>query len=342
MQGIVFTGNRRVELMEFPDPEPRPGEVVVQIRASGMCGSDLHFRRMEQPMEDPMVPIIQGHEPCGVIHSVGDGVSPQVATVGKRVMIHHYWGCGVCEECRSGWPQMCTGMIGRVPTRNEHGGHAQYMRLPALQTMPLPDELSFRAGAAIGCGTGTAWGGILRAGPIQGKTVAILGQGPVGLSATMFASALGARTIAVDLAEERLNKAKTFGADAVINAKDTDVLGAMLDLTRGRGPDVVLETTGASRAATQAIDMVGTWGTVCFIGLGADVTFNTTATYKKQISLKTSWTLSTVELIRCANFVVEHDLRVDDLFSHSWKLDQAVEAYEWFEKQSDGKGVFEF
>lgn len=342
MRGVVFTGDRKLELMDFPDPEPGPTEVIVGMRASGMCGSDLHFYRMDPSESRFRSPFIQGHEPCGVIEAVGAGVPANVAEVGDRVMIHHYWGCGMCESCRSGWPQMCTTMEPRIPTTNEHGGHAQYMRIPAIQSMRLPDSLSFQAGAAIGCGVGTAWGGLVRAGAVSGKDVVVLGQGPVGASITMFASAMGARVIAVDITKQRLEQAKRFGADEVVNSGVEDPLAAVREYTRGRGPEVVLDTTGVSTVASQAIDMVARWGTVVYIGLGADVGFNTMATYQKQISMKTSWTLSTVEMLRCTEFIVDHSLPVDSLFTHVWKLDDAVEAYKWFDQQSDGKGYFEF
>lgn len=340
MRGVVFPGQSGVEIREFPDPVPGPGEVVVRVRASGMCGSDLHVYRSAAAAE-PGKLLIQGHEPCGEVAAVGPGVAAQVASVGDRVMIHHYWGCTTCQECREGWPQLCSTAEPRVPTLNEHGAHADYMKIPAIQTIPLPESLSFSTGAALGCGTGTAWGALARLGDVAGKTVAIVGQGPVGLSATMFASSLGARTIAVDIAGNRLEQAQKLGADAVINSAETDLADAIRDLTAGRGPELVIETSGITAAAAQALEIVATWGKVCFVGIGADVTFNTRDTLRRQITLLTSWTLSTVDLMRCADYVDRNKLPVDDLFSHRWTLDQAEEAYRWFNNQSDGKGVFE-
>jgi 2-desacetyl-2-hydroxyethyl bacteriochlorophyllide A dehydrogenase len=342
MYGVLFTGDRKLELSEFADPEPGRGEVVLQMRASGMCGSDLHVYRSTNRPEYPGVGMIQGHEPCGDIVAVGSGVPPHVAAVGDRVMVHHYWGCGTCEDCRSGWPQLCTTIAPRIPTRNEHGAHAQYMKLPAIQTMPLPEELSYRAGAAIGCGTGTAWGALNRLGNVGGKDLVILGQGPVGASATLFASALGANVIAIDISSNRLVQASRFGAQSVLNAGDVDIVEAVRQLTHGRGPELVIETSGVSSAAQHAIDMVGVWGKICYVGLGADVRFNTSERFEKQMTLMTSWTLSTVDQMRCAAFVVERALPVDSLFTHTWALDQASEAYQWFDRQAEGKGVFEF
>lgn len=341
MQGVVFTGNRNVEVRTFPDPEPGPGEVVVRVRASGMCGTDLHVYRGPTP-DDLESLVIQGHEPCGEIAAVGAGVDERMACVGQRVMIHHYWGCGTCGECRSGWPQLCSRMEPRIASANEHGGHAEFMRVPAIQTMPLPDPLSFKAGAALGCGTGTAWGTIVRLGDIAGRDLVVMGQGPVGASATLFASALGARVIAVDIAAPRLDRASRLGAHAVINAASVDVAQAVRELTGGRGAELAMETSGNAAAVRHAIDGLATWGKLCLIGVGADVAFNTRDTLTKQLTVLTSWTLSTPELIRCASFAVDKKLPIDDLFSHGWSLQEAAEAYQWFDQQRDGKGVFEF
>src|SRR5918992_3559339 len=114
MRGAVFAGHRRIEIRDYPDPTPGPGEVVLEIKASGMCGSDLKFYR-PAPGEaqralglgDISEPLIGGHEPCGVVADVGPGVSGAEACVGMRVMDHHYCGCGVCEHCRVGWSQLC-------------------------------------------------------------------------------------------------------------------------------------------------------------------------------------------------------------------------------------------
>ncbi|QHE73426.1 zinc-dependent alcohol dehydrogenase family protein [Rhodococcus sp. WAY2] len=338
MKGIVFPGNDRAELREFQDPEPRYGEVVVGVRASGMCGSDLHA--YHAPAADGQERVIQGHEPCGVVEKIGEGVPSHVAQVGDRVMIHHYWGCGTCSECRSGWSQLCTSMEPRISSVNEHGGHASMIKVPAAQILPLPDELSFKAGAAIACGTGTAWGALLRLGDVGGKTLVVVGQGPVGASATMLGVALGARVIAVDLSDARLHKALRFGADAVINPANEDVADAVRRLTGGTGAELMMETSGNSRGAQSGIDSLAIWGRGCFVGVGADVHFNTRDTLRRQLTLLTSWTMSTVEQMRCARFVMERNLPVDDLFTHTWSLGDAEDAYRWFSEQTDGKGVF--
>lgn len=337
MQGIVFPGDGTAKVEEFPDPQPGYGEVVVQIRASGMCGSDLHFYHGNFEFDHSC---IQGHEPCGVVHAVGEGVSPTVAAPGDRVMIHHYWGCGACRRCREGWPQMCETAPAKTMAVSANGGHAQYTVLPASSLIPLPDELSFKAGAAIGCGTGTAWGAIKRLGGVSDTTTVVFGQGPIGLSAVMFAKSMGARVIAVDVDANRLEQAKRFGADLLINSRTESLVDIVSEYTDGRLADVVMETSG--RAGEDALKVLGTFGRAVITGLPGHIEFTTQEVYKKQWTLMTSWTMSWSEQARCAAYVVANNLPVDDLFSHTWTLDQAQEAYDWFDKQDAGKGVFEF
>ncbi|MGH7049563.1 MAG: alcohol dehydrogenase catalytic domain-containing protein, partial [Acetobacteraceae bacterium] len=197
MRGVVFTGGRELGLIDFPDPTPGPGEVVIEIKASGMCGSDLGPYRAPKGGASAALglgaaagPVIAGHEPCGVIAALGPGVASPAWSLGARVMVHHYRGCGLCPYCRTGWTQMCdAGAI--VFGITGHGGHAPFMKVPASTLVALPDSLSFAAGAAISCGTGTAYGALRRIRLSGHDTIAILGQGPVGLSATQLARAMG-------------------------------------------------------------------------------------------------------------------------------------------------------
>jgi D-arabinose 1-dehydrogenase-like Zn-dependent alcohol dehydrogenase len=214
MRGVVFTGERGLELMQFPDPTPDPHDVVIEMKASGMCGSDLHqYRRPKGqaqstgiPMKDG--PVIAGHEPCGVVVAVGASVDAKEARVGQRVMVHHYQGCTQCNHCRSGWQQLCQEVPVKVYGNNAHGGHAHYLKVPANTLVPLPDELSFSAGAAIACGSGTAYSALRRMNLSGNDTIAIFGQGPVGLAATQYAKAMGAKVIALDISEQRLEPPK--------------------------------------------------------------------------------------------------------------------------------------
>jgi threonine dehydrogenase-like Zn-dependent dehydrogenase len=341
MRGLIFLGGREVALREFPDPVAGPGDVVLAIKASGMCGSDLHsYRAAPDPARHASDYIIGGHEPAGIVTAVGPGVPGTVAQVGDRVMVHHYRGCGACTECRSGWSQLCTtgemGLFGG----NRHGAHAPYMTVPAATLLPLPASLSFSAGAAIACGTGTAWGGLRRLQLTGRETIVIVGQGPVGLSATMLAAAQGARVIALDISAERLGRSARFGAWATINPAQENPVEAILALTGGRGAELALETSGSTRGAADALAALGVWGRACFLGIGAQVHFDVKEYMARQVTVMTSWSMSSVGQLECADFVVKRGIEVDQLFTDRWNLEEAVAAYAKFDQQSAGKGVF--
>jgi threonine dehydrogenase-like Zn-dependent dehydrogenase len=342
MKGAVFLGRRRVELRDFPDPEPGQGEVVVAVRASGLCGSDLHNYRDEPGTPATSGTCVVGHEPAGVVHQVGPGVASEIAKVGDRVMVHHYAGCMHCDQCRSGWPQMCTTAPARVFGINDHGAHAPLMRVPAAALVQLDKRLSFQAGAAIGCGTGTAWGALDRLGDLGGATLAVFGQGPVGLSATLLATARGARVIAVDPEPTRLGHARRFGAVATINPQEAEPSVALRELTEGVGVPLVLETSGASVAASAGMAALAPWGRVCLVGLGGEVHFRVFDYLRSQMTLLTSWTMSIVQLRLCAEFIARNGLAIDELYSHRWTLEQIRDAYVEFDKQSAGKAFIAF
>jgi threonine dehydrogenase-like Zn-dependent dehydrogenase len=172
------------------------------------------------------------------------------------------------------------------------------------------------------------------------ETIAIFGQGPVGASATMLAAAQGARVIAIDLVPERVAAAAAFGALATIDARDDDVVAKILELTHGKGVDMVLETSGNSAASAQAIRAAKAWGTICFVGVGAVVSFDVYGILRKQLTMMTSWTMSYQGQRACADFVVTRGLDLDRLFTDRWSLDQAQQAFLAFDRRTGGKGVF--
>ena len=335
MRGVVFKGNREAEIREFPDPHAGPGEAVVKIRASGLCGTDLHRYRATEPTE-----MITGHEPCGVIAELGPG-APEALAIGDRVMVHHYRGCGVCEICTMGYEQLCP--QGRVTYGGGtgHGANADYILVPTRTLVHLPDELSFAAGAAISCGTGTAWNGLKKMSVSGRDSVAIFGQGPVGLSGTLSAKCMGSSVIAIDVVSERLSLAREMGADHVINSREVDPVVAIRDVTGGAGASAVLETSGNPQARTQALQSIRPFGRCCYVGVGgpASIDFNRDVIFKVA-TIYGSWTFSKSELLEIARFMVDAKVPLEKLITHRYTLDQAVEAFRTFDGATTGKCVF--
>jgi threonine dehydrogenase-like Zn-dependent dehydrogenase len=275
-----------------------------------------------------------------VVVARGPGVAEKEAPTGQRVMDHHYAGCGVCKHCRVGWSQLCRAGI-TVYGVTAHGGHADYLKVPARTLVPLPDELSFAEGAAVACGTGTAFAALKRMRVCGGDTLAVFGQGPVGLSATLLGAAMGLRVIAVETNAARMKLAREFGADEVIDASKEKPVERLRDLTHGEGVDFTLECSSAASAREAAVRAVKTWGTACFVGEGGDVKLDVSPDLlRRQVTLIGSWTFSAMGMAECARFIDDNGIELERIFSHRWKLEQAGEAYRLFDQQSSGKGVF--
>ena len=341
MKGVVILGEGELELRDYPDPEPGPDEIVISVKASGMCGTDLHMLNGARREGDAQ--IIAGHEPTGIVTAVGDAVLLQEAALGDRVMIHHYDGCRVCHYCRTGWTQMCPNGRTVYGVFDGHGAHAQYMKVPAHTAIRMPDALSFKAAAAISCGAGTAWGGVKRSGITGDDTVAIFGQGPVGLAATIFAKSFGARVIALDVMDERLEMARGFGADHTLNPKRCDPAEAIRALTvRGEGAQKSIECSSNPDARRQSIECLKRHGTACLVGVYGEITFDVSHVIQMQKTVLGSVTFSKNMMDDCAQYVVQRGIDLDALFTHEFRLDQAEEAYALFRQQKIGKGVFLF
>jgi L-iditol 2-dehydrogenase len=350
MRGIVFKGHRQLEVAHFEDPTPGYGEAVIEMKASGMCGSDLHFYRNDPGQMikemgltgDVSRPIIAGHEPCGTIAAVGPGVDTRQFKVGDRVIVFHYVGCKHCDHCRTGWEQMCDhgsdvrGFIG-------HGGHAHYMQIPVTNLVHLPEEMSFVGGAAVACGSGTAYNALVRLNASARDTLAVFGLGPVGLSAVQFAAAMGLEVIGVDINPQRAAAALRFGATHVIDASQADPVERIHALTRGKGVSLAIDAAGGEVPKQQAVRSTAQWGKIALVAVGGDLTVDAMRDLiGKQRTVFGSWTFSNVGMKNCAGFIADHGIDVDQIFTHRWQLDQASEAYRSFDEQKSGKGVFIF
>jgi threonine dehydrogenase-like Zn-dependent dehydrogenase len=335
MRGLVFTGDRQVALQDFPDPEPGPGEVVIAIKASGICGSDLNLYRKPH-LERP---IICGHEPCGVVAERGPGVTEQQAPQDQRVMIHHYRGCGQCWLCQMGYTQMCA--QAEVMGTDIHGANAPYLLAPVETLVRLPDQLAFAEGAAISCGTGTAYAALRRLALSGRDTLAIFGQGPVGLAATQLGTAMGARVIAVDPAAERRTLALDMGAEHAIGPESA--VERIRDLTHGEGADATLECSGNPDARRDCARAARPWGRACYVGAHGTATFEMTPDIiHRQLTIYGCWTFNPFLMAECARFAVERKVALGRVFSDTFTLEQAAEAFRRVEARQMGKGVFAF
>jgi len=345
MLAVRLPGDRRVLLEQDPDPSPGPGEVVIAMKASGLCGSDLRpYRasaeeRAKQAIDGRLS--ISGHEPCGVVAEVGTGVGD--IGVGDRVIIHHYSGCGECRYCMTGWPQLCLRGDHKVCGSGRDGGNSDYMLVVPEMCVRMPDELTYGEGAAIACGTGTAYQALKRLRVSGLDTLAVFGQGPVGLSATLLGAAMGARVVAVDPDEERLALARAHGAEVAINPEKDEPVEAIRQLTHGEGADAALDATGIGPVRRQMVQSVRTWGRACLVGEGGEMTLEPTPdVIHKHLDLLGSWTFSTFVLSELCRWVLDREIRLNEIITHRFPLAEAEAAFALFDKGGTGKVVFEW
>ena len=253
-----------VEMQEVPIPAIGEKDVLVRVKAAGICHSDVHYRAGTSPVRP--LPMTLGHEVAGIVETVGRSVKD--LKVGDRVCLHYNIACGDCTSCASGNEQFCpTGlMIGHYTD----GGFAEYIAVPARNALRLPQEIPFEQGATLMCASATAYHALRKGGLRPGETAAIIGVGGLGMSAVQLSRAFGALTVfAVDIREESLEFATRFGAIA-INARKVDPVEVIRRLTGGRGADVAVELVGSSRTMHQAVKCLAPLGRAVLVGITRD------------------------------------------------------------------------
>ena len=257
----MIEAGKPLELQRIPIPSAGDEDVLVRVRAAGICHSDAHYRAGRSRMGS--MPITLGHEVAGEVEWVGSKVTTVQA--GDRVCLHYNISCGACYYCRRGNEQFCTSvkMIGH----HIDGGYAEYIAVPARNAIALPEEISFEEGATLMCASATAYHALRRGRLKSGETVAVFGVGGLGMSAIQLAKALGAiEVFAVDIKLDKLELASEYGAIPV-NASRVDAVQEIRALTKGKGVDVGLEMIGLPLTMKQTIESLGVLGRAVIVGL---------------------------------------------------------------------------
>jgi 2-desacetyl-2-hydroxyethyl bacteriochlorophyllide A dehydrogenase len=257
-------------LQEIPVPEIGEKDVLVRVQAAGICHSDAHYRAGRSPVRP--LPMTLGHEVAGVVERIGTGV--RNLKQGDRVCLHYNVTCGECSFCSTGNEQFCPRvlMIGHFT----NGGYAQYISIPARNTLPLPPEIPFAQGATLMCASATAFHSLRKSRLRAGETAAVIGVGGLGISAVQLARAFGAiEVFAVDIREESLALAAAYGARPV-QARKVDPVTEIRRLTGGRGVDVAIEMLGSPSTMQQAVRSLAPMGRAVFVGISDEaVKFDT-------------------------------------------------------------------
>ncbi len=254
-----------VELREIQAPEPGPDDVLVRVKAAGVCHSDAHYRGGRSRV-DPL-PLTLGHEVAGIIERVGTAVT--TVARGDRVCLHYLTSCGRCSQCERGNEQFCA--TGSMLGHYRPGGWAEFIVVPARNAVRLPDAISFEHGAVMMCSSSTALHALRQGRLAEGETVAVFGAGGLGMSAIQIARALGAsRVFAVDVSDAKLALAKEYGA-VPVDAKSGDAAEIIRALTGGNGVDVAVELIGLGVTMRQALQSVAVHGRAVIAGLASQM-----------------------------------------------------------------------
>ncbi len=326
MRVAMYYNNHDVRLEEQPVPEIGPGEVLIKIIASGICGSDvMEWYRIKK------APLVLGHEIAGDIVAVGEGVTG--FKPGDRVTATHHVPCGRCEYCQRGQHSLCT-LISN--TKYYPGGFAEYVRVPAINVetkgvLKLPDSVSYDEGSftePLGC--------VVRGLRVMdfepARSVLVLGSGLSGQLVIRTARAYGAgKIIATDINDFRLDMAKKSGAEVAIHATREDVIQRALEETNGEGVDYVIPTAAAPVLFDQAMQTVRKGGTVLLYGImapGTKVEFDVFPFWKKQVKLLSTYAAAPRDLAEALELIRAGRVPVEDMITHRLPLAETQKGFE--------------
>ena len=324
-----------MDIRDVAEPTPGHGQVVVAMRASTICGSDLRaiYREHLGTGAEAYRGVVAGHEPCGEIVAVGEGC--RRFREGDRVAIYHIAGCGLCADCRAGYMISCTSPVRAAYGWQRDGGHADFLLAEESTCVALPEPLSWLDGACVACGFGTAYQALRRAGVSGRDAVLVVGLGPVGLAAGLLAKALGATVVVgADPVPSRRDLAESLGAVDVAVEGEPGVLQA----TAGFGCEVTIDCSGSVAGRSLALAGARRWGRCVLVGEGGRLEVDASpALIHRQLTVMGSWVTSVGHMEELMDLLVRWDLHPDLTITDRFGLDDAAEAYATADSGAGGK-----
>ena len=322
--GVVY-GPRNIKVEEVDMPSPGPGEVLLEVKAAGICGSDLHYHRSDAA-SSPNGRIMGGHELSGKIVAVGEDVKRR--KVGERVGVEPLLGCGECQFCSMGYYHLCSRLA------HPGGGFREYTALLEEKVFPLPDNVSYEEAATLDC-LAVGVHAIHRGGVTVTDAVAVIGDGAIGLSSLEVAKAAGAkRTALIGHHQVNLDIAEKVGADIAVNSAASDEVEAIMQLTGGAGCEVVIETVGGmTNTMESAVKIAKPGGTIVVIGMfRKPVELNFGRLMRNEIDIIFSWSYSTwdgiTEFDIALDMLARGELDAKSLITHRFPLDRISDAFQ--------------
>jgi threonine dehydrogenase-like Zn-dependent dehydrogenase len=339
MQAAYLPGNSTVVLKEVEIPVPGHGEVLIKMKSSTICGSDIRAIYREHLGKGPegYQNKICGHEPSGQIVKCGPGL--RRFKEGDRVVVYHISGCGLCNDCRRGYMISCTSPYRRAYGWQRDGGMAEYLLAEEKDLVLLPDSLTYTDGAQIACGFGTVYEGLEKIGISGNDAVLVVGLGPVGLASLMLAKAMGAnKLIGVDTVQERLDIAKEKGLADAVFLSDADALKKIQDLTGGNGVERAVDCSGNTYGRQLAVRATRKWGKIVLIGEGGTMELNPSPDLiHEQKAVYGSWVTNIWRMEELVERIVRWNIHPEDLVTHRFKLDRVSEAFALMAEGKCGK-----
>ena len=333
MKALLLNEYKNLELTEIPVPQPRVDELLVRVRACGICGSDVHGYDGSTGRRLP--PIVMGHEAAGIVEAVGSAVSG--FKPGDRVTFDSTIYCGECFFCQRGEVNLCDRreVLGvSTPLFRRHGAFAEYVAVPARVSYVLPEALPFEHAAMIEA-VSVAVHAVSLAPIAKDDTVVVIGAGMIGLLTLQAARAAGAeRVIVVDVDATRLEMAEAMGAAITLNARECDVVKEVADETSGRGADLAIECVGTTATVKTAVDCARKGGAVTLVGnVAPTVELPLQSVVSRQIRLQGSCA-SSGEYPQCMELMASGAIRVAPLIS---KVAPLADGVAWFERLYAGE-----
>jgi len=344
MKGVHLPGNGEAHIEEWPDPKPAFGEVLIEVKASALCRSDMTIYYGEPLVgETAAGEVIPGHEPSGIIKEVGKGV--KYFKEGNRVAVTCFLGCGSCKYCRSGEPMLCNEVKFLGMDRN--GGDAELLVVPENVCLLMPKEMSYASGAVSTDAIGNLYATMKEMNVCGDDLVAVVGIGPMGLSGILAAKGMGATVIAIDLVQSRLDKAKELGADYIVNAKEVNPREFIRNITKGKGVDKSVDCSGSAAGISTALDIACKHGIVAQIGETGKkkVEINPSdQLIRKKLTWYGSWYFNLSQWDEVADFIINKvgNKRVEEIVSHRYPLEEesVSEAFKLFDEHKTFKVIF--
>jgi len=339
MRALVFRGPNQIAVESKPVPRPGPGEAVIRVTLTTICGTDLHILRGEYPVTPGLV---IGHEPVRVVHELGAGVSGY--QVGDRVLVGAITPCGQCSYCLTGELSQCGGPIGGWKFGNTiNGAQAEYLLVPSAQAnlAKIPDDLKDEQVILLADIASTGISAAESANLQIGDTVAVFAQGPIGLCATAGAKLKGASLIiAVESDPVRTRMSKQMGADIVLNQNEGDVVARIRELTGGKGVDVAIEALGTQQTFESALRVLRAGGTLSSLGVYSGKLALPVEPFAAGLGnhkILTTLCPGGKERMRRLMELVRHGrLDLVPLITHTFSLDNIVDAYKLFGERREG------